>query len=120
MGGDAAYRRGTGERGRVVAGRVRGDPASSLLLGERLNGVRRAAILERADALQMLGLHEDLGADPRVERARVKDRRAPRERSDAPRRVLDVGALDLHAVSNPTAAPARDIRRTGRVPRGME
>ena len=97
------------ECGGVIPRRVRGDTAGRVRLRQRLHRVRRAAVLERADALQVLGLDEHLCADPLVERranaAPVCGARTARCASPLPR----------------TAAPgqrstASDSRRGARVP----
>ena len=71
-----------GERQRlgVVARRGGADAAQRRLgLGERRDGVVGAAELERAGALQALGLQRDPRAEALVERARAHDRRAVRD-----------------------------------------
>ena len=60
----------------MVAGRDGGHPGGALLVGQRGDGVVGAAELERADALQVLGLQEHLRAGRLVERARGQHRRA--------------------------------------------
>ena len=54
-----------------------------------MHGIRRAPVLERADALQMLGLEEDRRAEPFVERPRREHRSAVDERCDPAGRILD-------------------------------
>ena len=71
-----------GERQRlgVVARRGGADAAQRRLgLGERRDRVVGAAELERADALQALGLERDPRVEALVERARAHDRRAVRD-----------------------------------------
>jgi hypothetical protein len=50
--------RGIGERGTVVARRMRDDATPRAALVEREHGVACAARLERADLLQVLALEE--------------------------------------------------------------
>ena len=57
-----------GERGAVIARRMRDDAAPRLGVAQREHGVGRAARLERADLLQVLALEEELRAGLRVER----------------------------------------------------
>ena len=67
--GDAARARRQRERRAVVAGGVRDHAARGLVVGHRPHCVARAAELERARALQVLGLEGDGRADERVDRA---------------------------------------------------
>ena len=59
------------ERRRVIPRRVGGNAARSDRVVERLHRVRRAPVLERADALQVLAFQEHGGADPLVERCTI-------------------------------------------------
>ncbi len=61
---------------RVVAGARRDDAAGALVGAERRDAVVGAADLEGAGALEVLGLHQHLGADPLGQEARREDRRA--------------------------------------------
>ena len=67
---------GERDRLRVVAGRKGDDAAAALVGREARQRVVGAAELEGAGALQVLALEEQLGAGPRVDRARGGDRRA--------------------------------------------
>ena len=89
--GDAAGTRRERQRGAVITRRVRGDTTSRLLGGQRLHRVRRAPVLERADALQMLALEVHAGSEPFVERVRRDHRGVVHERGDALRRGLHIG-----------------------------
>src|SRR5204863_789363 len=106
------------ERSAVTARRVRGDASTRARLGERLHCIGCAAVLERTDALQVLGLDENLRIDPAVERARAEHGRAVHERGDAYGGFVDARPVDAHAPSSPRAARVPGIRRTGTTRRG--
>ncbi len=88
LAGHAARARGGGERLRVVARRRRDDAARAAVLAERGELGRHAADLERARALEVLGLQRDDAAGALGDRARGEHRRAPGDRLDrGPRRA---------------------------------
>ena len=64
------------------------------MLRQRGDLVVRAAELERAAALEALGLEVHRRAREPVERSRGEDRRAVRDAVEPRRRRLDVGELD--------------------------
>ena len=77
--------------GLAVVARARGDHAGrALLVAERRELVDGAADLERARALQVLGLQQDPPARPPRERVGAVDRRHARVAGDALARGLDV------------------------------
>jgi hypothetical protein len=87
----AAQPRGERQRLGVVARRGGADALQRPALCERRDGVEGAAELERARALQTLGLQRDTGAELRVERPRADDRRAVRDAVEAGGCAADVG-----------------------------
>ena len=66
-------------------------PRGGLVRGQRPHRIAGAAELERADALQVLGLEGDATAGERVQRARAQHRRDVRMRRDARGGGQDVG-----------------------------
>ena len=83
---------------RMVARGERDDAIRTLRIGQRIHRVVATAELERAHALQVLGLAEHLRAELRVERARRQHRRAVRGALQACGGGFDVGELQ-HARS---------------------
>ena len=83
-------RRAPRDRLGVVTGRDRDDAARLLLVRERGEVVEHAARLERARALEQLGLEEHL----RAERPAGQERRAQEAAADDFRRALDVSPFD--------------------------
>ena len=97
---DPLERGAVGERLRVVA-RGDADHAAPLLLGRERGELRQdAARLERAGALEELGLQVDRCADPLAERGRGEDRRAMQPARRSPRarrgrrRVRELSAME--------------------------
>ena len=84
---------GKGDGLGVVARGKRHDATGTLAHGRGGKLVVGAAELERAHALQVLGLEEDLRAEQGVERGRGQHRRAVRERGDALVRAKSEGRL---------------------------
>ena len=80
---NAAPLRRVRQRRAVVARRMRHDAAPRLGIGERKNCAGRAARLEGAGALQVLGLEEQPRPDFRVERTAGEHRGAMHVRRDA-------------------------------------
>src|SRR6185369_17847260 len=72
----ARFAPGERNRLRVVPRRERDDPAALLLVSQRADLVGRAANLERARALQVFTLEEDLFAGDFIKLARADDRSA--------------------------------------------
>ena len=66
-------------------------PPGALLGRDRGQLVERAAELERAGALQGLGLEEDARAGRRIEHRRGDERRAQRNAGKAPGGRIDIG-----------------------------
>ena len=83
--------RGPGDGLRVVAARDRDHAPGTR--GQRAHGIRRSPVLERAGALQRLGLQPELAPAGGVERGHVERRRAPRATGDAGARRLEVRAV---------------------------
>src|SRR6185312_1635856 len=75
----------------VVAGGIGNDPRGALVRRDRRAFVVGAAKLERAGALQGLGLEEDAGAETLVEHRRVDQRRAYGNAGDPRRGGVDIG-----------------------------
>ena len=94
---DAARCGGRGERLGVVAGRRGDDAARAALLPERGELGGHAADLERAGALQVLGLQHDRPARALGERAGREDRRAARDGLHRRACGLDVARGDITA-----------------------
>ena len=97
----AAQARGQRERLRMVARRRRADARQRPRLGERPQRVVGAAELERAGALQPLGLEHDAASDLLVERPRAHDRRAVRDARKASGRAAHVGKRDCKRRADP-------------------
>jgi hypothetical protein len=83
--------RGVRDALRVVAGGVGDDAAALLVGGEPADAVVGAAELERAGALQRLGLGEQAEAEPLVEQRGFEQRRHHRLAGDLARGVLHPG-----------------------------
>ena len=96
MRGDAAGLRSERERGSVIARRVRGHAVARLAIAQRLHGVRRAAVLEGAGALQVLRLEEGGCAEPLVQRGTCEHRCVVYERRDARRGGAHVVVCGRH------------------------
>ena len=75
---DAPRTRGQGQRGAMVAGRMRDHAAGRRRFVQRPYGVARAAELEGARPLQRLGLEMQLAAGQRIQCARAQDGRGVR------------------------------------------
>ena len=88
----------------MIAGGVRGDPTARVVVRQRLHRVGRAAVLERADALQVLRLDEHVRADPLVERMRDQDRRAVYERRDPSGRGDDAIPVEVERGQYPAGS----------------
>ena len=84
------FRRGGDALG-VVAGGIGDDAGGALVRRDRAAFVVGAAELERAGALQRLGLEEDAGAEALVQHRRVDQGRAHGDAGDARRGGIDVG-----------------------------
>ena len=95
----------------VVAGRCGDDAARAALLPQRRQLGRRAAHLERARELEVLGLQRHLPAGALGDRARREDRRAPGH-------ALDLGPRRLYVGGGDAVSPGRQgSRRSRRRPR---
>ena len=90
----AEQARGDRDRLRMVAGRVGEHAAPPQVLRQRRDLVVRAAKLERAAALEALGLQMHRRADEPVERARREDGRAVGDALEAPGGRLHVVEVD--------------------------
>jgi hypothetical protein len=76
---------------RVISRRKGDDAAAAFLEREARQRVEGATELERARALQVLALEEDLRGCAFVDRSGCDDRRAMSDAGDLPGRELDVG-----------------------------
>ena len=76
---------------RMVAARERDHAGGAFACGHRRQPVVRAAELERAGTLQILGLEPQPRAADRVERVRAEQRRTHRDPRDTRRRDPDIG-----------------------------
>ena len=105
---DAAGGRAGGERLRVVAGAGGDDAVGAALLAQRGELRGHAADLERAGALQVLGLQDDRPARTLGERAGGQDRRPARDGLHRRACGSDVARGDAHSAmiaSISTSAP---------------
>ena len=91
---------------RVVARAAGHDPPRAAVVAQRGELVQRAADLERAGALQVLGLEHDLAAAALGQRARGQDRRVPGDVADrgAVRARSSAGARPVHQPCSATIA----------------
>ena len=113
--GDAAIARGPGQRGAVVAGRVRQHAARGGGGVQRPDRIAGAAELEGAAALQMFGLEVQLRAGLRIEGFVVQDGRQPRVCRDARGGFED--GVEIGQIHDTAPAQTRSVPRRRR-PRG--
>src|SRR5690606_35502573 len=108
--GDAAGGCGQRQRRAVVARGVRGHAVRGRRVGQLPDGIAGAAELERAAALQVLGLERQLAAGDRVQAGRAQQRRGAGMRDDPGR-----GGQDIVEIGHGGGHGSRLAELSGRV-----